>query len=192
MKKITKRLSVLLVCLFMVFGCQYVADELVGKKPEGAKTINITMVAKSSVNPVFLSANIGAEAAAKEISEKYSMIDVKIEWRTPKSESANDQAEKIANAIKDGTDAIIVSCSDDSILTEAIKSNKVDVIIFDSLSTLNVYERELGEAAPRFIADFISKVKSTKIKVLFLAFKTDLKKGTVKETSLYVDEVLKS
>ena len=114
--------TLIVVSLFLIIGCQDVADELVGKKPEGAKTINITMVAKSSVNPVFISAKIGAESAAKELSEKYSMIDVNIDWRTPKYESALGQEEKIMNAIKDGTDAIIVSCSDDSILTSAINT----------------------------------------------------------------------
>ena len=123
------------VSLFFILGCQDVADELVGKKPEGAKTINITMVAKSSTNPVFLSARIGAETAAKELSEKYSMIDVNIEWRTPKFESPYGQEEKILNAIKDGTDAIIVSCSDDSILTSAINTavdSGIIVMTFDS------------------------------------------------------------
>ena len=117
MEQWSKVYILIFVSLFLIIGCQDVADELVGKKPEGAKTINITMVAKSSVNPVFLSARIGAESAAKELSEKYSMIDVNIEWRTPKFESPYGQEEKIIAAIKDGTDAIIVSCSDDSILT---------------------------------------------------------------------------
>jgi ribose transport system substrate-binding protein len=116
-------------------GCQDLADELVGEKAAGAKTIVITMVAKSSSNPVFLSAKSGAEAAARDLSDKYSMIDVEIEWRTPKVESATEQAERILNAVNDGTDAIIVSCSDDSILTSAINdavSKGVPVMTFDS------------------------------------------------------------
>jgi len=40
------------------------------------------MVAKSSTNPVFLSARTGAEAAAKDLSQKYG-ISVVIDWRTP-------------------------------------------------------------------------------------------------------------
>ena len=116
-------------------GCQDLADELVGEKAAGAKTIRITMVAKSASNPVFLSAKSGAEAAAKDLSDKYSMIDVEIDWRTPKVESAAEQAERILNAVNDGTDAIIVSCSDDSILTIAINdavSKGVPVMTFDS------------------------------------------------------------
>lgn len=119
----------------LIFSCQKMADELVGEKPAGAKTINITMIAKSCSNPVFLSARVGAEAAAKDLSEKYSLIDVKIDWRTPKIENAEEQAERIINAVNEGTDAIVVSCSDDSILTSAINQavdSGVPVMTFDS------------------------------------------------------------
>jgi ribose transport system substrate-binding protein len=135
MKQWLRKNMLIGVSLLLIIGCQDVADELVGKKPEGAKTINITMIAKSATNPVFLSAKVGAEAAAKELSEKYSMIDVNIQWLTPKIESAYGQEEKIQSAVKNGTDAIIVSCSDDSILTKAINSavdNGIIVMTFDS------------------------------------------------------------
>ncbi|MCW8850043.1 MAG: substrate-binding domain-containing protein [Melioribacteraceae bacterium] len=135
MKSWIKSFVIMLVSLFLVLGCQDVADELVGKKPEGARTINITMIAKSSDNPVFLSAKIGAETAAKDLSEKYSMLDVNILWSTPLTENAEEQAEIISNAVKVGTDAIIVSCSDDSILTQAINEavdNGITLMTFDS------------------------------------------------------------
>lgn len=125
----------LISLLSLAVGCQKLADEFVGKKPEEAKTINITMVAKSSANPVFLSAHVGAEAAAKDLSEKHSMIDVKIDWRTPMIEDAEEQAERILNAVGDGTDAILVSCSDEDTLTSAINKavdRGVPVMTFDS------------------------------------------------------------
>ncbi len=93
------------------------------------------MVAKSSSNPVFLSARVGAEAAARDLSNKNKKIDIKIDWRTPEIESAEEQAEQILNAVNDGSDAIIVSCSDDSILTGAINKavdEGVPVMTFDS------------------------------------------------------------
>ncbi len=119
----------------LTMGCQDLTDELVGEKPADAKTINITLVAKSSTNPVFLSAKVGAEAAAKDLSDKYSKIDVDIDWRTPKVENARDQAVRILNAVNEGTDAIMVSCSDDSILTSAINEavdKGIPVMTFDS------------------------------------------------------------
>ncbi|MBN2091124.1 substrate-binding domain-containing protein [candidate division KSB1 bacterium] len=130
-----KYLTVFICALLLMMGCQKLADELVGEKPAGAKTINIAMVAKSSSNPVFLSAKVGAETAARDLSEKHSMIDVKIDWRTPRIENAEEQAERILNAVNDGADAIIVSCSDDSILTAAINNavaKGVPVMTFDS------------------------------------------------------------
>jgi ribose transport system substrate-binding protein len=121
-------------CLFNL-GCQDVTDELVGKKPDGFKEIHITMIAKSGTNPVFHSAKIGAEAAAKELSEKYSMIDVVIDWRTPEIDDPSEQLEKIRNAVKDGTDAILVSCSDEDSLAFAINeavNDSIPVMTFDS------------------------------------------------------------
>jgi len=128
-------LTSLVSLLLIATGCQDLTDEMVGKKPADAKTINITMVAKSASNPVFLSAKAGAEAAAKDLSDKYSKIDVNIDWRTPKVDNAQEQASRIHNAVSDGTDAIIVSCSDDSILTAAINKaveSGVPVMTFDS------------------------------------------------------------
>ena len=119
----------------LVTGCQDLVGELIGAEPEDVKTINITMVAKSSTNPVFLSARAGADAAAKDLSEKYRSINVKIDWRTPKTEDPNGQAQRILNAVNDGTDAIMVSCSDEDILTTAINEavdRGVPVMTFDS------------------------------------------------------------
>ena len=42
------------------------------------------MIAKSSTNPVFLSARTGAEAAARSVGQ--SGVTVKIDWLTPPNE----------------------------------------------------------------------------------------------------------
>lgn len=127
--------KILLVLLVLTFGCNDVNDETDGKKPEGVKTVVITMIAKSSANPVFLSAKTGAMKKAENISEKYSKLDVVIQWRTPENENASEQAEIIRNAVKEGSDAIIVSCSDKDSLTKAINyavDKGVPVMTFDS------------------------------------------------------------
>ena len=103
--------------------------------PENVRNIRITMVAKSSVNPVFLSALSGAESAAANLSDKYSQMNIEIDWRTPKEENPKIQSERIINAVNDGTDAIIVACSDETILTQAINHSVdkgVPVMTFDS------------------------------------------------------------
>ena len=133
-RKMIIQFSFISLFLWMT-GCQDLTEELAGIEPADAKNIHITMIAKSASNPVFQSARIGAEAAAKDLSEKYSKISVQIDWRTPREEDPQEQAERIRNAVEDGTDAIIVSCSDDSILTAAINAaveSGIPVMTFDS------------------------------------------------------------
>jgi ribose transport system substrate-binding protein len=99
------------------------------------RVINIAMIAKTSTNPVFIAAKEGAEDKAREISEKYSKVDVKVDWQTPKIEDPFKQAEILMNAKNNGYDVVLVSCSDDSILTAAIDSavtSGVEVMTFDS------------------------------------------------------------
>jgi ribose transport system substrate-binding protein len=101
---------------------------------QAKKTIKIALIAKSSTNPVFLSARTGAEAAAKDLSAKYN-INIVIDWRTPPTEDAQVQAERIADAVNEGDDAIVVSCSDAAKLTGAIDdavARGVPVMTFDS------------------------------------------------------------
>ena len=99
-----------------------------------SKAIKISMIAKSSTNPVFLSARTGAEAAAKELSKKHG-INVTIDWRTPPTEDGQVQAQRIAQAVNEGADAILVSCSDAAKVNGAINdavARGVAVMTFDS------------------------------------------------------------
>ena len=99
-----------------------------------AKRIRIAMIAKSSTNPVFLSARAGAEAAARDQSAKLG-FPVQVVWMTPPREEAQVQAQRIAQAVKEGMDAVLVSCSDDAVLTPAIDAavgKGVPVMTFDS------------------------------------------------------------
>ena len=136
MKKIKKISALFFIgLLFLLVSCEEGRNESDDKKSAGVKSITITMIAKSSVNPIFLSAKTGAEKTAQTISEKYSKLDVALKWRTPNNENASEQAEIIRNAVKDGSNAIIVSCSDNDTLTQAINyavNNGVAVMTFDS------------------------------------------------------------
>ena len=100
----------------------------------GGGTFKIAMIAKSSTNPVFLSARTGAEAAAKEMSAKHG-IKVEIAWLTPPTEDGQIQAQRIAQAVNEGASAILVSCSDAGKVTGAIDDavgRGVPVMTFDS------------------------------------------------------------
>jgi ribose transport system substrate-binding protein len=135
--KIKRLISILsgIILAVLLFGCQKVTEELAGVKPEGVDTLMIKIIPKSSSNPVFLSAKVGALEAALDLSDKYRMLDVQIDWQSPEVEDASAQAELIRSAIKDGTDAIIVSCSDRDSLTQAIDKavdSGIPVMTFDS------------------------------------------------------------
>ena len=92
------------------------------------------MIAKSSTNPVFLSARTGAEAAAKELSAKHN-VPIEIAWLTPPNEDGQVQAQRIAQAVNEGASAILISCSDAGKVTGAINdavARGVPVMTFDS------------------------------------------------------------
>src|SRR5450759_2179411 len=75
--------------------------------PPAGKAFRIGMIAKSSTNPVFLSARTGAEAAAAELSKSMG-IDIKIDWLTPPNEDGTVQAQRIAQAVNDGDNALLI------------------------------------------------------------------------------------
>src|SRR6478752_5599250 len=69
-----------------------------GAAPVAGRGLKIAMIAKASTNPVFLSARTGAEAAAKELSQKHG-IPIEIAWLTPPQEDGQVQAQRIAQAV---------------------------------------------------------------------------------------------
>jgi ribose transport system substrate-binding protein len=100
----------------------------------GSEKFTIAMIAKSSTNPVFLAARTGAEAAAKELSAKTGK-DIRVNWLTPPQEDGQVQAQRIQQAVNDGADAILISCSDAGKVTGAINDavgRGVPVMTFDS------------------------------------------------------------
>lgn len=96
--------------------------------------VRIALIAKSSTNPVFLSARTGAEAAAKELSAEHG-VPIEIVWMTPPTEDGQVQAQRIAQAVNEGATAVLISCSDAGKVTGAINdavARGVEVMTFDS------------------------------------------------------------
>ena len=117
----------------MAAACGSPAPETGGAtaKPRGLK---IAVIAKSSTNPVFLSARTGAEAAAKELSTAHG-VPVEIAWMRPPTEDGQVQAQRIAQAVNEGASAVLISCSDAGKVTGAINdavARGVEVMTFDS------------------------------------------------------------
>lgn len=100
----------------------------------GQKAIVIGLIAKSQSNPVFQAARVGAEDAAVALSKKYG-VPITIDWRTPNDEDAQQQANSIETLVNLGAKGIIISCSDASMVTNAIDAavkDGVPVACFDS------------------------------------------------------------
>ncbi len=98
------------------------------------KTFRIVMIAKSESNPVFPVAEVGAKAAAKELS-KSTGVNIEIDWQTPANESAEQEASNINQAVTTGANCVLISCSDAKKLTSAINhavESGVPVMCFDS------------------------------------------------------------
>ena len=121
---------VLGIALALTTGCTTGPAEAPGRSPG----LKIAMIAKSSTNPVFLSARTGAEAAAKELSQKHN-VPVEIVWLTPPAEDGQVQAQRLAQAVNEGATAALISCSDAGKVTGAINdavARGVPVMTFDS------------------------------------------------------------
>ena len=140
--------------------------------PVRARGLTIAMIAKSTTNPIFVSARKGAETAAKELAEKHG-VHIEIVWMTPDHEDAQVQAVAIAQAVKDRARAILISCSDADKVTGAINDavdRGVPVMTFDSdaaeskrFAFYGVDDEKLGRAVMRELAALLHKKGSVAI-----------------------------
>ena len=133
-------LAVAAACaLFLAAACRQAAPPPTAPAAQSsdaarAKPIRIAMIAKSSTNPVFLSARRGAEDAARELTSKIG-VPVEVVWLTPPQEDGQVQAQRIAQAVNEGENAVLISCSDAGKVTGAIDdavARGVPVMTFDS------------------------------------------------------------
>ena len=139
---------------------------------KAGKSIVLAMIAKESANPVFLAARTGAEAAAKELSAKYG-VDVKVEWLTPPQQDGEVQAQRVRQALNEGVDGILISCSDAGKVTGAINDavdRGVPVMTFDSdapqskrFAFYGVDDVRTGEAVMRELAPLMNEKGSVAI-----------------------------
>jgi len=75
-------------------------------------------------------------------------------------------------------------------ITEALRSGYFDVLIFDSLSTFNIYKID-DHIIERFSSDLINKIKAENKKAIFTCLAEDSDSGFIKNLYMYVDKVIK-
>ena len=128
--RVGPHVAIAILAIAVVGGCTSSKQETGPPKPD----LKIAMIAKSSANPIFVSARMGAEAAAKEMFQRTG-LNVEIAWLTPEKEDGAVQAQRIAQAVSEGANAILISCSDAEKVTPAIDdavAKGVAVMTFDS------------------------------------------------------------
>src|SRR3954468_11610984 len=99
-----------------------------------ARPLRIAAIANSASNPSFVAARTGAENRARALSASLHR-PIQIEWLTPPQEDGQVQAQRIAQAVKERVDAVLLSCSDARVVTPAIDdavAHGVPVMTFDS------------------------------------------------------------
>jgi ribose transport system substrate-binding protein len=171
-KRIPTALAVMLA-VGVLGGCRGQQSEPAQQPAAGsASGLKIAMIAKSSTNPVFLSARTGAEAAARELSQKNG-VPIEIAWMTPPAEDGQVQAQRIAQAVNEGANAILLSCSDAGKVTGAINdavARGVQVMTFDSdapqssrFAFYGVDDVKTGEAVMRELAPLMHEKGSVAI-----------------------------
>jgi len=134
MNRMKKTILATLPLVVLLAGCNRESGAPAQAPATRAPGLKIAMIAKASTNPVFLSARTGADAAAREMSQKHG-IPVEVEWMTPPSEDGQVQAQRIAQAVNEGASAVLISCSDAGKVTGAINdavARGVPVMTFDS------------------------------------------------------------
>jgi ribose transport system substrate-binding protein len=123
-------IALAIVPALLASGCGGSSRQAAVAKPD----LKIAMIAKSSTNPIFLSARAGAESAAKEIRQRTGVI-TEIAWLTPETEDGQVQAQRIGQAVAEGANVVLTSCSDAAKVTPAIDdavAHNVQVMTFDS------------------------------------------------------------
>jgi len=139
---------------------------LAAQQPTPAKrNIKIALIAKSAANFVFLSAKQGAEDTAKAMSRKHG-VRIEVVWMTPPRENAAAQADNVAQAARDGADAILISCSEAGPVTPAINAavdRNVAVMTFDSdapgskrFTFYGTEDDDLGEKLTADVAELLA------------------------------------
>ena len=126
------------------------------------KPLRIAMIARSSSNPSYLSARTGAEDKARQLSAQIG-APIEIVWLTPSQDDGQVQAQRILQAVNELVDAILISCSDDQKVSDAIDdavARGVAVMTFDSdaprsrrFSTCGVDDFKIGERVMAELAE---------------------------------------
>ncbi|MCK4997329.1 hypothetical protein KAS08_03415 [Candidatus Pacearchaeota archaeon] len=102
------------------------------------------------------------------------------------TKSANPQAEEADNCMYLKSSSNLTELS--ILLDRVMQSGKFDGFLFDSLSTILIYNQ--GEAVSKFTHDLINKIRAHNTTAVFTALEGDTKSDLLKEISMFVDGIV--
>src|SRR3989344_4960385 len=74
-------------------------------------------------------------------------------------------------------------------ISEVMRTGAFDAVVFDSLSTLTIYDQH-GKAAQQFVSSIIQKTKTGGQLGIFTCLQADLNSQLVQKSCMFVDEVV--
>lgn len=101
------------------------------------------------------------------------------------TKSASPKLEEQSNVIYVQSAAALTQLS--LTINKALSTGKFDGLLFDSLSTLLVYNK--SEVVVKFVRDLINKIKQKNVATVFTALEGDTDSALLKDISMYVDKV---
>ena len=76
-------------------------------------------------------------------------------------------------------------------ISEILKTKAFGIIIFDSLSTLSIYQKDNKNVTAKFTSQIINKIRSNDNKGVFTCLEDDAGSELIKESSMFVDKVVR-
>ena len=76
------------------------------------------------------------------------------------------------------------------VIKKVSESQHPDIFIFDSLSSLLVYEK--GPTLIKFVHSLVEFLRVHKIKIIFIALKSDIDSALIKDLSMFADKMIKT
>lgn len=73
-------------------------------------------------------------------------------------------------------------------ISETLKTGKFDVILFDSLSTLLIYNK--SNVVCEFVHSLVNKIRALKVTAVFTALEEDTESELLKKVGLCVDDII--